>query len=131
MSPMSNGNRWDSLVQSMRSLLTTGVALIHTRVELVGVELEQELWRARNLLVWAFAALLLTLLAIGFAGVALIVTFWDSHRELVSVLVAAGFALLALFALMFLAHVLRAKPRVFESTLREFEHDLEALRRRP
>ena len=58
---MRDRNRWDTLVESMRSLLGTTVALLHTRLELVGIELEQELWRARSLIVWAFATLLLTL----------------------------------------------------------------------
>ena len=129
MSPMSTRSGWDGFVESLRSLLSTSVALVHTRVELIGVELEQELWRARSLLVWAFAALLLTLLAVGFAGVALIVTFWDSHREHVSALVAGGFVGLALLAVFFFLRTLRAKPRLFESTLRELERDAEALRR--
>ena len=127
---MSGANRWDTLIESMRSLLSTSIALIHTRVELIGVEIETELWRARSLIIWAFAALLLTLLAIGFAGVALIVTYWDTpHRELVSALVAASFAVLAVLAVFLLARTLRAKPRLFESTLHELERDLDALRR--
>ncbi len=126
---MSNANRWETLLEAMRSLLSTTLALLHTRVELIGVELEQELWRARSLIVWAFAALLLSLLAIGFAGVALIVAFWDSHRQLVSTLVAAGFAALALLAVFLLMRTLHAKPRLFESTLHELERDLDALRR--
>jgi uncharacterized membrane protein YqjE len=129
---MSSANRWDTLIDSMRSLLSTSIALIHTRVELIGVEIETELWRARSLIIWGFAALLLTLLAIGFAGVALIVTYWDTpHRELVSALVAAGFALLAVLAVFLLVRTLRAKPRLFEGTLRELEHDLESVRREP
>lgn len=129
---MSSANRWDTLIDSMRSLLSTSIALIHTRVQLIGVEIETELWRARSLIIWAFAALLLTLLAIGFAGVALIVIYWDTpHRELVSALVAAGFALLAVLAVFLFVRTLRAKPRLFEATLRELEHDLESLRREP
>lgn len=120
--------RWDALLESMRSLVATGLALLHTRVELVGVELEQELWRARNLLVWALAALLLTLLALGFAGIALIVAFWDTHRELVSLLVAALFAVLAALAIAFLRHTLTAKPRPFDSSLAALERDLDAVR---
>ena len=126
---MSDANRWETLLESMRSLLSTSIALIHTRVELIGVELEQELWRARSLIVWAFAALLLSLMAIGFAGVALIVTFWDSHRQLVSTLVAAGFGALALLAVFFLMRTLPARPRLIETTLHELERDLDALRR--
>lgn len=126
---MSVAHRWDTLADSMRSLLGTGIALVHTRVELIGVELEQELWRARSLLIWGFAAMLLLLLAVGFAGVALIVTFWDSHRQLVSSLVAMTFAALALLAVWMLVSTLRAKPRLFESTLQALERDLEAVRR--
>jgi uncharacterized membrane protein YqjE len=126
---MSDANRWETLLRSMRSLLSTSIALIHTRVQLIGIELEQELWRARSLIVWAFAALLLSLLTIGFAGVALIVAFWDTHRQLVSTLVAAGFAALALLAVFFLMRTLRARPRLFETTLHELERDLDALRR--
>jgi uncharacterized membrane protein YqjE len=126
---MNDAHRWERLIESTRSLLSTSVAFIHTRVELISVELEQELWRARSLLIWGFAALLLSLLAIGFGGIALIVAYWDTHRELVSALVAGGFLLLALLAVLLLLRTLKAKPRLFESTLRELEHDLEALRR--
>jgi uncharacterized membrane protein YqjE len=126
---MSDAHRWETLLDSMRSLLSTSLALLYTRVELIGVELEQELWRARSLIVWAFAALLLSLLTIGFAGVALIVAFWDTHRQLVSALVAASFAALAILAVFFLMRTLRARPRLFETTLHELERDLDALRR--
>jgi uncharacterized membrane protein YqjE len=126
---MSAADRWDTLVGSMRSLVSTGIAIVHTRVELIGIELEQELWRARSLFIWATAALLLTLLAIGFAGIALIVTFWDTHRQLVSALVAGTFVVLALVAVATLMSTLRARPRPFQSTLGALEGDLDALRR--
>jgi uncharacterized membrane protein YqjE len=126
---MLESNRWATLFESMRSLLTTSLSLVHTRVELIGVELEQELWRLRSLLIWGFAAMLLALMAIGFAGIALIVTFWDTHRELVSALVAGGFALLTLLALALVLRAAKSRPRMFEGTLRELERDLDALRR--
>jgi uncharacterized membrane protein YqjE len=126
---MRDSNRWGTLVESLRSLVSTGLALIHTRVELIGVELEQELWRARSLLIWGFAALLLSLLAIGFAGVALIVYFWDTHRQLVSAVVAATFIALALIAIALLVHTSRSKPRLFEGTLHELKRDIADLRR--
>jgi uncharacterized membrane protein YqjE len=69
------------------------------------------------------------LLAIGFTGIALIVTFWDTHRELVSALVAGTFVALALVAVATLMSTLRAQPRPFESTLNALEGDLRALRR--
>jgi uncharacterized membrane protein YqjE len=126
---MRESNRWGTLVESLRSLLTTSVALIQTRVELFGIELEQELWRFRSLLVWGFAALLLALLAIGFLGVALIVGFWDTHRVLVSALVAGGFIVMTLVAVGLLVRATKARPQLFEGTLQALERDLETLRR--
>lgn len=127
---MSDSNRWGTLVESLRSLLVTSVALIHTRLELIGIELEQELWRTRSLLVWGLATLLLSLLAIGFTGVALIIAFWDTHRELVSALVAATFIVLTVLAVFFLRRTAQSRPRLFEGSLRELQRDLETLRSR-
>jgi len=126
---MLESNRWGTLLESLRSLLTTSLSLVHTRVELIGIELEQELWRLRSLLIWGFASLLLALMAVGFVGVALIVKYWDTHRELVSALVAGGFVLLTLIAVGLVLRAATSRPRLFEGTLKELERDLEALRR--
>ena len=126
---MLESNRWGTLLESLRSLLTTSLSLVHTRVELIGIELEQELWRLRSLLIWGFASLLLALMAVGFAGVALIIKYWDTHRELVSALVAGGFVLLTLIAVGLVLRAATSRPRLFEGTLKELERDLEALRR--
>ncbi|MGH8263324.1 MAG: phage holin family protein [Steroidobacteraceae bacterium] len=128
---MKSTNRWDALLEGMRSLASTSLGLIHTRVELIGVELEQELWRARSLLTWALAVLLLALLAIGFAGIALIAAFWDTHRVLACVLVVAVLLALTLIAAGFLLKTLNSKPRLFEATLAQLEQDADALRRDP
>lgn len=119
------------LADSMRSALGSLVSFLHLRIELFGVEFQQELWRARNLFIWAFATLLLGLLAVGFAGAAIIVAFWDSpRRELVSVLVAGGFVVLMLLAVIRLQRTLSARPRLFEGTLAELKRDAESLGRR-
>lgn len=125
---MSSGGRWSDLFDSLRTVAGTGLDFVHTRIQLFGVELEQELRHARSLIIQGITALLLAFLAAGFIGVALIVVFWDSHRELVAMLVAASFSLLAGAAGFRFRRTLDLKPRPFTSTLEMLEQDLDALR---
>ena len=126
---LAAANSWQQLRDSIRSLLTSSIELLHIRLELVGVEIEQELSRARSLLVWSLALLLLALLAVGFGGMALIIAFWDRHRQFVSALVASVFLLLTLATATLVIHGLRTKPRLFASSLRELRNDIGLLRR--
>lgn len=125
---MSAGRRWFGLLDSLRTVAGTGLDFVHTRVELFGVELQQELMGALKLVIQGITALLLALLATGFTGFALIVIFWDSHRTLVAVLVAAFFALLAAATIVVVKRSLGARPRPFNSTLEVIERDIAALR---
>jgi uncharacterized membrane protein YqjE len=125
---MTAGIRWNTALDPLRAAVATGLDFVHTHIQLFGVELEQELWRARSLVVQAVAALLLTFLAAGFLGFALIVVFWDNHRQLVTVLVAAFFAALAAVAAGVLRRSVAARLRPFASTLELLERDREALR---
>jgi uncharacterized membrane protein YqjE len=125
---MSLASRWGALLDSLRTVAGAGLELVHTRVEMFGNDLEQELMRTRSLIVRSIATLLLIFLAAGFAGFALIAVFWDSHRELVILLVAAFFALLAAISAGMLKRFLDAAPRPFAATLEMLEEDRDALR---
>jgi uncharacterized membrane protein YqjE len=114
---MTSAGRLGSLIDALRSAISTGIDLVHTRARLLSVELEQETLRALSLIIHAIAALLLACAAAGFIGIALIVVFWDTHRELVAMLVAAFFALSAAVAAWFLKRTLATRRRPFQSTL--------------
>ena len=106
----------------------TGLNFAYTHVRLFGVELELEVWRARSLIVQAVTALLLVFLAAGFLGFALTLYFWDSHRQLVAMLVAAFFAALAAVAAGVLKRSVDATLHPFTATFDVLERDREALR---
>jgi uncharacterized membrane protein YqjE len=78
---------------SLRRLLATGVAIAQARLELLGVELQEE--KARLLGLLAFGALALIFLAAGLVFLAgfLTVLLWNSDRLLV----------LGIFSTLFLA----------------------------
>jgi uncharacterized membrane protein YqjE len=122
------GVRAPGLFESVRAMLASLVAIAHTRLDLFGAEIEEQIDRLAAIVVWWLIGLFLGFFALLFACIALIVVFWDTHRVLVTCGLAGLFAALAAYALYgFFARV-RARPRLFSSTLDELARDHERLR---
>jgi uncharacterized membrane protein YqjE len=117
------------LIGSLRGALSTLVAIAQTRLEIISTELQEEVGRAAELLLWAFVALLAAGIGLFLGALVLIVVFWDTHRLLVSLLVMGFFFLLALAAVLVLRARLKSRPRLFEATIAEFARDREHLDR--
>ena len=117
------------LFDSLRALIATLVAMAHTRVELFGNELEEELERIVGLVVGTVIVIAAAGLAMLFCGLAIVAAFWDTHRVAASLSVAVGFGLLALVA--YLASRLRAQrhTRLLSATLGELDQDRQQLGR--
>jgi uncharacterized membrane protein YqjE len=117
------------LIGSLRGALSTLVAIAQTRLEIISTELQEEVGRAAELLLWAFVALLAAGIGLFLGALVLIFAFWETHRLLVSLLVMGFFFLLALAAVLVLRARLKSRPRLFEATIAEFARDREHLDR--
>lgn len=115
------------LISSLKNMVSSLIAIAQTRLELISTELQEEVGRAAELLLWAFIALFAAGIGLFLGALVLIFAFWDTHRVLVSVLVMGFFFLLALTAVLVLRAKLRARPRLFEATIAEFARDREHL----
>jgi uncharacterized membrane protein YqjE len=118
------------LFDSLRALLATLVTMAHTRVELFGTELEEELRRVLALLLGGLAVLALASLALLFCGLVVIVAYWDTHRVAATAGVAIGFMVLAAVSYLAVRARTRRQSRLLGSTLDELERDLELLDKR-
>ena len=107
------------LFDSLKGLLVTLVGLAHTRLELLGTELEEQVARLATLLVWSIVALFLMFTAVILSAVAIIIVFWDSNRVLVAAGLAGTVAVLAVGAWFHVLSQLKERPRLFQSTLDE------------
>lgn len=116
-----------SLIGSLKSSLSTLIAIVQTRLDIFSTELQEEIGRAANVLLWAFVALFSAGIGLFVGALVLIFAFWETHRVLVSVLVMGFFFLLALFAALMLRARLQVRPRLFEATIAEFSRDLDHL----
>jgi uncharacterized membrane protein YqjE len=115
------------LLDSLRALLTTLVAMAHTRVELFGTEIEEEVRRVVALLLGGLAVLTLASLALLFSGLVVIAAYWDTHRLAATVGVAIGFFVLTAVSYFAVRARTRRRSRLLASTLDELERDLELL----
>lgn len=115
------------IFDSLRQMLGTFVGIAHTRIELLGTEVEEQVARLTSMLLWTIISLFLVFTTVVLAAVAVLVAFWDSNRILVAVLLAAVFAGAALLAFLRARAVAMGRPRLFQATLEELAKDSERL----
>jgi uncharacterized membrane protein YqjE len=116
------------LIGSVKNVMATLVAIAQTRLELISTEVQEEIGRAANLLLWAFAALFAAGIGLFLGALVLIFAFWDTHRLLVSLLVMGFFVLLSGIAVVVLRTKLASRPALFAATIAELSRDREHLR---
>lgn len=112
---------------SLRGLGATLLALVRTRVALLGVELREETQRAVGLLVLAGVAVLFLGAALVVVALLVAAAFWETHRLLALAAIAAAYVAIGVAILWRLRAALKAAPLPFASTVREFEEDLAML----
>jgi uncharacterized membrane protein YqjE len=115
------------LFASLRRMLATLLALVQTRLELIGVELQEQVEHAATVLLWSIAAIFFASLTVLLLALTVVIAFWDSHRLLAAGLVTASFATGALVAGLVARQRLRRRPRFLAATNRELERDAAAL----
>jgi uncharacterized membrane protein YqjE len=115
------------LLGSVRTLATTLVAALQTRVELLATEVEEERIRLTRLWLLVTVALFLFVLSVLMATLFVVVLFWDTHRlgaiGVLFLLFVLGGCTLAWYA----RKEALAKPRLFSATLTELAKDRERL----
>lgn len=117
------------LLQSLKGALASLIAIAQTRLEILSTELQEEITRAANLLLWASVALLASGIGLMLGALLLVLMFWDTHRVLVSVLVTGFFFSVAIIALLVLRNRLKGGHRPFDATITELSRDRDHLQR--
>lgn len=118
------------LFSSLRSFWSVMMTIIHTRLELLTLELEEEATRAVRLIVVILAGLFCVGMAVFFLMFLLIVVFWE-HRVLVLGLVFGASALASVILLFVARAMILTRPRFLSHTLTELRRDAESLRPAP
>jgi len=122
------GRQAGGLLVSLKTLARSLLALAHTRLDIIGSEIEEQ--RAILLREVQLAVIAAFCLGLGAAFTALffVVLFWDSQRLLVIGLFAAAFLIGAGAMIAALRAAGRERPRIFSATIQELDKDRESLR---
>src|SRR4029077_19714167 len=115
-SPLEDASHTESLLESLRSLSKTFVALVQTRIELFGSEVDEERTRLERIVVLAASAMFCMGLAIVLIVLLVAVVFWDSNRLLAIGVLAALFMFAGLSLLLALRSVVRQRPKFLAAT---------------
>ena len=118
------------LFQSLNNFLATLVAIVHTRLELLTTELQEEVRQVGAILLWAFIAAFAAMMGLFLGALAVIFVFWDTHRLAASLAMIGLFVAVAVVAGLILRHKLTTKPPMLDDTLAELAKDRDQLRAR-
>ena len=118
------------LFHSLSTFVGTMISVAHTRLQLLTTELQEEVQRAAELLVWAFIALFAAMLALFLGALTVIFVFWDTHRLLAALLMTAALLGIAALAALVLRAKLKSRPALLDETLAELAKDRDRLRQR-
>lgn len=119
--------RSPGLLSSLRQLATTFVGALQTRLELAVTELEEERVRLTRIAVLGVAAALFGAFGLAMFSFFLVVAFWDTHRLLVTGLLALFYFGAAFVAIGLAKQAVRDKPRLLGATIDELKKDRDHL----
>lgn len=115
------------LFESLRTLSSSLIGIVHTRLELLSTDIAEEREHLITLLVLVLLALFCLGVGVVLLALLIVVAFWDSHRLLALGGVTIGF-LLASAGMGWLAvHKTRTRPRLFAASLGELSKDRQHL----
>ncbi len=125
----AGASRGAGLLASLQRLLATLIEILQTRVAIVATEFEEERERIRELVVLGFLALFFVTIGLMLVTLFVVMLLWEYH--LVYVLGGCAFLYLALGAIagVVLRRRLKARPRLFATTLTELAKDRDQLTR--
>lgn len=119
------------LMESLKRLAGTSLAILQTRLELLSNEVEEERLRVGQMLLYVSVALFFFGLAIMLLTVFIVVLFWDSYRLLVLGGLTALFFVAGLLVWIALRRLAREKSKLFSASLAELADDRDRLAPRP
>jgi uncharacterized membrane protein YqjE len=111
------------LFTSIAQLLATAIGIAQTRLELLSTELQEEIHRVAEIMVFAAIAILAAGVGLFLLALVVIFVFWDTHRMAASISVTSAFFLIAVFAGLMLRAKIRAKPPLLDATRAELKKD--------
>ncbi len=115
------------LVDSLTATAATMVAIVHTRLDLLSTDLEEEREHFVSLTLFALGAFFCLGVGVVLMASLLVFAVGDSYRLLTLGTLAAGFLAAGAAAIKVALKKVKAKPRLFSASLGELHKDRQLL----
>ena len=115
--------RSEGLLDSLRNLARTFLAVVQTRIEIFASEIDEERARLARIAMLAAAAAFCLGLAVILLVFFLVVLFWDTDRLLAIGVLAGVFAIGGIAACLGLRTAISKRPKFLSATLAELRKD--------
>ena len=116
------------VIASLRSLAANAVAIVHTRLELLANEVEEERVRTLEILLLAAIALFCAAVAVLLITTWIVVALWEQYRLATLAALALAYLIVAGIALRSLKARSAARPKLFSTSLAELARDRDLLK---
>ena len=127
MSEQGAGEPATGVLQSLRNLATTLVALLQNRLELLATDLEEERIRLLQVLFWAAGALFFFALGVLTITMFVVLLLWDSHRLAGIIVLSAVFLAIGVGLAIGVYKRMHRRSRLFSASLDELTKDKDRL----
>ena len=117
------------LIPSLRQFVATAFGIVHTRLKLAGVELEEEIQRMVGAAAMALVMLLLVALALIVGTFAIVFAVAPEYRIATMIAITVLYLVVAIGLGLRLRSIFTLRPPIFGATLAELEKDGEMLGR--
>ena len=114
------------LFDSLTALTKTFVAIAHTRLELLSIDLEEERERFMSLLILSLVALFSLMVGVVLITITLILVFWDSYRLIAIGSLAGIFLVTGSLTCWCIIKKYQSKPKLVLGSLLELVKDQQA-----
>ena len=113
----------EGLLDSLRNLARTFIAILQTRLEIFASELDEQRELLARIAVLAAAAAFCLALAVILLVLFIVVLFWDTNRLLAIGALAGAFLAGGVIALLMLRTAVKHRPRLLAASLAELRKD--------
>ncbi|HTJ93770.1 MAG TPA: phage holin family protein [Pararobbsia sp.] len=107
----------------LRRIVGALLGIVHTRLELLGIELSEEKDRLLAALFVGLGAMLFATMALIAFTFLVAAAFWDTYRWQSLAILCGVYLLIAIVCALVARHRLRTAPLMFQATLSELEKD--------
>lgn len=116
------------IVESIRSVVATLVQILHTRLELITTELQEEMYRVASVMLWGAVAVFSGLLLVLMIAITVIIAAGEEHRLLASLIMTGVFLVILVTSAMLAKTRLHRTGGLMHATREELKRDADVLR---